>query len=92
MASTAEQRAKVLNSIKIPERFKETPVPYQAGRLDGRTDILEDLAKFAQALLDKAEQERANGDEPAAQKTAAAGGALAAFSQDYIQRMREGRA
>lgn len=70
--------------------FKATPFPYQAGKIDGRTDVLEDLSKFTSALLVKAERERLAGDNVAAQKSAEAGAAIASFTQDYIRRMREG--
>ena len=91
--STLEQKMAMLASIKVPEQFNqslEASTAYKAGVLSGRTDVLEDLSKFSQALLQRAEHLHAAGDEEQALMTATAAGAQAEFSHDYIQRLRNG--
>jgi hypothetical protein len=82
----------MLQSIEVPEAFKHEPRPYRAGVVTGRTDALEDMSKFAQGLMDRALQLKAAGKVEDARLFAAAGGALAEFAKDYIDRMRTGKA
>jgi hypothetical protein len=59
------------------------------GRSDGRLDVLADLARYAGAMMARAEALPSHSPEQA--KMLAGTEAISAFSQDYINRMRAGQ-
>ena len=83
---SAEDLWREAQKIEVPEAFARTPDAYRAGVMAGRTDVLEDLAKYSAAISARVAALIA---EHVDTKNLEGGfEAVSEFTSDYLRRIR----